>query len=236
MIRPKSYPELLGKALVLEAEPFASMVDDDEPWVEGLFVVLTLGIAVGIAQFVGGLLLTASLPPAPAVLETLINGWQQFAAQMNSTADLAVVEANMRQAWYSLSLATGYGAGWASLWSLISVPLTLLIQWLLAGLLVFAAARALGGNGTLNQTLGATALMVAPDALLLLKVIPFVSVSGLLLLVWGTLILYRAAQVTHELSWQRAILAALAPLLLLVIVALVGLVLLSIGLWVGGMA
>lgn len=38
MLQPKTYPELVGKALALEAEPFLTLAEDDNPWVEGLFL------------------------------------------------------------------------------------------------------------------------------------------------------------------------------------------------------
>ena len=68
MLQPKKYPEMLGKALVFEAEPFIDMVDDDEPWAEGLFLVVLVGVLVGIAQIVGALLTAASMPQPEALL------------------------------------------------------------------------------------------------------------------------------------------------------------------------
>ena len=50
MLRPKAYPEMMGKALVFESEPFITMVEDDNPWVEGLFMVIVVGVAVGLAS------------------------------------------------------------------------------------------------------------------------------------------------------------------------------------------
>ncbi len=46
MLQPKTYPELVGKALVLEAEPFLTLAEDDNPWVEGLFLVTCVGVLV----------------------------------------------------------------------------------------------------------------------------------------------------------------------------------------------
>jgi hypothetical protein len=234
MLRPRSYPELIGKALVLEAQPFATMTEDDEPWAEGLVLVISIGLLVALAKLVGGLLLTVSLPPADAVLATLLNAWQGFAAQVAPTADLAGSEAQLRQVWSTLLLVTGYGGGWARLLGLIFTPLGLIMQWLAAGLVVFVVARLLGGRGTFNQTLGATALMVAPQVLLLVQIIPFVAVSSLLLLVWGMLILYRAVEVAHELPWRSAALTAAVPYALLVLVLLVAATVASLALRLGG--
>ena len=117
---------------------------------------------------------------------------------------------------------------------LVFTPLGLIVQWLLVGVLVYGAARGLGGRGTLNQTLGATALLTAPQILLVLLVIPFVHVSSLLLAVWSLLILYRAVEVVHDLPWQRAAMAALAPYVLLILLALIGLGLVGFWITIGG--
>ena len=135
-----------------------------------------------------------------------------------------------------MTALTGYGGGWFRLFTVVTTPLALVLQWLMVGLIVFGMARALGGHGTLNQTLGATALMVAPHVLSLLTVVPFVSVGNLLLTTWSLLIVYRAAEVTHDLPWQRAIWVALAPLGFMLLVAIVASFLISagIGIFLGG--
>jgi hypothetical protein len=234
MLRIRSYPELIGKALVLEADPFEAMVDDDEPWVEGLVLVVTIGLLVAVAQIIGGLLLTATLPPAEAMLNAILTGWREFNARLFLMADAAAGEAAIRLLWSWLQVATGYDSGWARLFALIVTPLGLIFQWVVASLLVFALARALGGRGTLNQTLGAVALIVAPQVLLLLQVIPFVAVSGLLLGTWGLLILYRAVEVAHDLSWERAAVVALTPYLLLLLFFVVGVAIAGLAIRMGG--
>jgi hypothetical protein len=236
MLRPRTYPELLGKALVLEAQPFEIMVDDDEPWVEGLVMVMTLGLLVGLARLIGGLLFTASLPPSPAVLEALANGWQQFNSRWQLVADANAAEVMLRQLWIPFTMIIGYGGGWSRLLMLVVTPLALLLQWAVVSLVVYGMARALGGNGTFSQTLGATALVVAPNALLLLTVIPFVAVSALLLNTWVALILYRAVEVAHDLPWQRASLVAIAPFVMAALLLLVLSAFVAIGLTAGGVA
>src|SRR3989337_553023 len=99
MLQPKTYPELVGKALVLEAEPFLTLAEDDNPWVEGLFLVTCVGLVLGGVHLIGGLLGTASLPPADAVREALLPTIQQLAAQMGLGSDPAQVEATFRQFW-----------------------------------------------------------------------------------------------------------------------------------------
>jgi hypothetical protein len=219
MLQPKTYPELVGKALVLEAEPFLTLAEDDNPWVEGLFLVTCVGVLLGAAHFVGGLLLTASLPPADAVREALLLSAQQFAARLGVPGDPAQIEATFRQIWEWAAGLIGYQGGAARFFFALLEPIRLVLQWFILALVVHGAARLLGGRGTVVQTLGTTALAVAPQILGVLTVVPFVSVSGLLLGVWTLLIAYRAVEVTHDLSWQRSAMAVLAAPALLVLVS-----------------
>lgn len=218
MLQPKSYPELVGKALVLEAEPFLTLVEDDNPWVEGLFLVTCVGVLLGGAHLVGGLLWTASLPPADAVREALLPNIQQLAARIGMGRDPAQIEALFRQLWGWGAAFIGYQGGFARLFFALLVPVWLVLQWLFLALATHGAARLLGGQGTLVQMLGTTALAVAPQLLGVLTVIPFVSVSAILLLFWALLITYRAVEITHDLSWQRSALAVLAAPVLLILI------------------
>jgi hypothetical protein len=83
----------------------------------------------------------------------------------------------------------------------------------------------LGGNGTFNQTLGAVVLSVAPRVLLVAMVVPFVSVSALLLHGWGILIAYRGLEIAHDLPPRKAATAAVAPVVLGALLSLLAAVL-----------
>jgi hypothetical protein len=208
MLEPQSYPELVARALVLDEEPFVDMADDDNPWVEGLLLVTTVGLFTGMARFVGGWLTAASLPDPNAVLTTLLDGWRQLAGALSIAP--AAAEGVATQVWAASALLNGYTGG-PQVTALATTPALLVIGWLFFGLLAFAVARAVGGQGSLSSTLGAAALMVAPQVLHLVSLVPFVAVSGLLTTVWGVLIGYRAVQVAHDLSWQKALVATLIP-------------------------
>lgn len=216
MLQPRTYPTMLGKALVFEAEPFIVMVDDDEPWQEGLFMTVLVGLLIGLAQWIGGLLMTASLPPSDAVLALILQAFRTAGFPPEIAAQFEGVISN---GWHWFGVFTGYGSGWAGLLMLIGIPLFLVLQWLLFGLIGHMVAKGMGGAGTLNQTLGATALVIAPQALLLFRIIPFVSVSGALLFVWSLLVAYRAMEVAHQLPWRRAVWAAVIPGLVILVLA-----------------
>ncbi len=237
MLQPKRYPEMMGKALVLDADPFVMLADDDNPWLEGLFMVVLVGAALGVAHLVGGLLMTASLPPNEAMRETVLQGWRGLLSSGAATGvDPAGMDSAFQSAWERSFGMVGLQGGPARFLYALFVPFTLLIQWLLYGLVSHGAARLLGGQGRLTQTLGASALVAAPYLLVLLTIIPFVAVNRLLLAAWGLLIVYRAVEVVHDLSWQRAAAAALAaPLLFAALAAALGTVASLFAVSVGGL-
>lgn len=223
MLQPQTYPKLLGQALTLEPEPFVAMVDDDNPWIEGLFFTFVLGLLVAGAQLLGGWLMAASLPSSEALLEALVialkQGWPA------TSAEVADAETFLRQAWPFVATLLNVGNSWPRLLVLVITPLSLIGQWLVYALLSHGAARLLGGKGGLGQTFGAVALALSPRILLLATVVPFVSVSELLLHVWGLLIAYRGLAVAHDLPPLRAAIAALLPLAVAGLLLLLGVVL-----------
>ena len=214
MLQPQNYPRFLGQALLLEPDPFVEIVDDDNPWIEGLFLCVCIGILVAVAKIIGGLLLTASLPPSEALLSALLRGLRQSAANGET---LLEIERALRRVWPLLLASSGYDSGWFRLLTLATVPLGVICQWLLFGVTGHLLARAAGGRGSLGQTLGAMALSNGPRLLYIFTIIPFVSVASVLIHVWGVLIAYRGLEVAHELPPGPAALAAVGTWLLLML-------------------
>ncbi len=219
MLQPQNYPQFIGKALLLEPDPFVEMVDDDNPWIEGLFLCATIGVLVAAAQLVGSLLLTVSLPHSEALLNMVLAGLRQSALGDES---LLETERTLRTLWPLLLAYTGYDSVGFRIFTLAATPLGLIGQWLLFGLTSHLLARAAGGQGALGQTLGAVALSAAPRLLYLFSMIPFVSVAAVLVHVWGILIAFRGLEVAHELPpWPAALVAGGAWLLTLLVSAVV---------------
>ena len=235
MIQPRTYPKYVGQALVLEPDPSVALVDDDNPWVEGLFLTVMIGALVGLAKFAGSWLLTATLPAPATVLEVLIHGIANSGI-LAQASDPVAAEVAVRQALTLLFTQQGYGSGWVKLLALVLVPLSYVLQWLYFSLAGHGIARLFGGTGQFGQTLGAMSLMAAPRILLLTTALPFVSVGAMLPLVWSLLIVYRALEISHELSWQRAGLVTLILVAgFVLLLALTGGALAAgLSLWLGG--
>ena len=134
MLQPKSYPELVGKALVLEAEPFLVMAEDDNPWVEGLFLVTCMGVLLAGAHLVGGLLWTATLPPADAMR-------QPCSRSKNSPpkAGYSMTRPRSKQLFVNFGVLSGHNpdrlsGGFARFFSALLQPIGLVLQWLFLAL------------------------------------------------------------------------------------------------------
>ncbi len=209
MLSPQSYPELVVRALVLDDQAFDVMVGDDNPLLEGATMTAAIGLVAGGALAVGSLLTAATLPDPQLMLTTLLQGWQQLAATISVPPE--TLNRAIAVGWEAATVASGYAGGLSHLLPLVVAPALMLVWWLFFGVVAHAAARSLGGDGRLAGTMGATALVAAPGALLIFNILPFAGVSFALIGVWSLLIGYRAVEVAHSLAWKQAVIAALIP-------------------------
>jgi hypothetical protein len=216
MLQPRSYPEFVAKALVLDNDPFEAMVDDDNPWMEGFVMVMSVSLLGGIGLAIGSFLTALTLPDPNVAYSAVVQGWRQVAAV--AALPSADVERILADIWSVATLTTGYAGGWSHLLPILSVPGMALLWWVFFSVLSFSVGRVFGGTGTLNATFGATALIVAPQILLVVSVVPFASAGSVLLAVWGLLIGYRAIHVAQEISWRQAALTTLIIYLVALIV------------------
>lgn len=209
---------LLWDALFLQRDAYARMRDDNNPFVEGLYVLVVLGVALGLVGVVGATLEWASSPNIAEIRDAVLTNLQQMPWWSMMQRD-PQVEATWYQIWNGIwdVIQTTAPSPAGSLLGIITVPLGLIIAWLIYGLLAYLFARLLGGLGTLNQTLGATALAAAPQLLNALTVLPFVVMIGLG--TWTLLCNYMALRTVHGLSWQRSVAAAILPSVVLVLLA-----------------
>lgn len=111
----------------------------------------------------------------------------------------------------------------------LSNPFAHLGAWLAYAIWVLLFARLLGGNGGVDRFLGLTALYAVPNALGIFSPIPYV--GGLIALVgtvWGWIVYIKAVQISQRFDLGKAILAAVLPLLALVVIAILAVLLLIV--------
>lgn len=201
---------LLWRALFLDEDAYATMRDYARPVQRGLVTLLILGLAVAIAGVVGVTLEWAGSPSLSAIRETVTNMIQGTPWWPLLESNLQALQSFM-QMWDTMWNVMGFAfpTPVSSLSGLILQPVSLILSWLIFGLLAHLFARVFGGTGSLGQTLGATSLAAAPQLLLLVTALPFVAVAGIA--TWTLLCRYMAIRVTHQLSWGRSLWSVVLP-------------------------
>ncbi|MFQ5593040.1 MAG: Yip1 family protein [Anaerolineae bacterium] len=215
-------------ALLLRDRAFESMRDSPSPFVRGLTFVVGVALIVALVSIVGTILLQATSPNLGAIQEAVWQGmqdmpWVEQIPASERDAVMTEVKRSFDIGWQIARVFTPSIGN--ALINVILNPITLVVGWLLYGLLAFLSARALGGRGRLDQTYGTTALAVAPRMLGVVNVLPYVDTAGLG--IWALICNYLAIKNTHHLSPWRSFWATVIPFILLFLFA-VGLVILGI--------
>lgn len=206
---------LLWRALFLDQEAFEELKNDDNPFVEGLFLVTLLAVLAALLSLVGQTVAWASAPQPEAIQQIVWNALQRQPGWTSALADAEALAGFQRwwdTAWQVLPPLLGAPDPATAALNLLVWPVSAVASWLLYGLLAHLAARLVGGAGTLSQTLGVLALSFTPWLLRGLGLIPFVVIGGVLS-TWQLLLRYRAVRTAHALPWPRALWATLFPFL-----------------------
>jgi hypothetical protein len=69
---------LVLRALFLDDDAYARLRDDDNPFVEGLFLIVIIGVATAVLALIGQLLAWASIPNMSAIKEIVLQNLQRM--------------------------------------------------------------------------------------------------------------------------------------------------------------
>ncbi len=219
---------LVFRALFLDSEAFDELRDDDDPLVEGLFLLVLIGVLAAALALVGQVLAWGSVPRTEAIRDLVLTGLQQqswWPAIAGNPETLAVFTRIWDVGWQVFPPL--FGAPDPGRWALnlLVWPIWLVLSWLVYALLAHGFARLLGGRGTLRSSLGAASLAFTPFLFHGLSLVPFVVFGGVLN-TWQLLLRYKALRSAHRLSWSRSLVATLFPYVVyLVVWLLLGLLL-----------
>jgi hypothetical protein len=219
--------------LFLRTDTYEDMREARSPILEGLIIIVLVAVIVALAALVGTALEWASTPNLSDIQEIVYDGITQMPWYEQTLEMVPDYDKTFRQ-WYDFGWTMGRAFGDASpgsaLGGVVLTPLSLVIVWLVYGLLAHLFAKLLKGEATLSQTLGCTALAVAPQVLKLTELVPFVAVGGVVG-TWTLICRYVALKQAHRFTWGRAFWATTLPMLALL---LLGLILAAIGIVVFG--
>lgn len=201
------------RALFLDSEAFEALREDDNPFVEGLFLVVILGVVTAVLSWIGQTVAWASTPRLSAIKELVLPALQDQSWWAKVAADPQALAAFQRiydTVWQIFPWWAGASGPATTALNILIWPIGLMASWLLYGLVAHLFASLLGGRGTLNQTLGVMALAYMPLVFRGLGFIPFLVIGGVID-TWQLLLRYKALRTVHHLSWRRAFWATLLP-------------------------
>jgi hypothetical protein len=204
---------LVTRALFLRTDAYEEMREARNPFVEGLFIIVIIGVIIGVAGVVGNTLEWASSPDGAALQDILYDGLTNMPWYQMMEQEIGREFTEQFQWQWNLNSQI---ARWAaptplsSLAGVVTTPLWLIIGWLIYGLLAHLFARLLGGEASLSQTLGCTALAVTPQVLNLAGLLPSVAMGGVVA-TWTLICRYVALKQAHRLTWGRAFWATVLP-------------------------
>lgn len=210
---------LVLQALFLDGDAYDQLRDDDNPFIEGLFLIVVISAGVALLGFLGQVLAWISMPSMEAIKEVILRTLQQMPWWATMADNAAAYDSFLRSwdmGWRVFPALFGAPDPVRGATSIIILPLTGVLGWLIYGLLAHAFARLFKGAGTLNQTLGTTALSYTPWLFYGLGIVPFFVVGGVLG-TWQMICRYKALRSAHRLAWGPAFWATLLPYLLYVL-------------------
>ncbi|MGE5602079.1 MAG: YIP1 family protein [Nitrososphaerales archaeon] len=211
---------LVFRALILDSEAFDELRDDDDPFVEGLFLLVLIGLITAALALVGQVIAWGSVPHTDAIRNVVFNALQQqpwWPAISSDPQALVVFQQIWDLGWRIFPTLFGAPDPARAVLNLLVWPIWLVLSWLIYTLLAHGFALWMGGRGSLRGTLGTAALSFTPFLLHGLSIVPFLVFGGVLN-TWQLLLRYKAVRSAHALSWGRAMAATLLPYLVYLVV------------------
>ena len=205
--------ELVLRALFLDSDAYDALRDDDNPFIEGAFLIVLIGAVTALLSFIGQLLMWASSPNLDEIKRVVLQGLQQMtwwplvAANPESIAQFQRIWDGI---WSAAPVLFGAPNPTTALLNVVAWPVQGLLSWFIYGTLAHLFGRLLHGQGTYRETLGTMALSATPLLLRGLGFIPFL-VLGSVLSTWQLLCRYRAVRSAQRLGVARAVWATILP-------------------------
>lgn len=211
-------------ALLLRDEAYVAMRDLSTPFLRGLILILGVGVTISVVAIVGETLEWATMPDLGAIKDVVLQELQQMDWYREASKASPNFESTFHQqyeiGWRIFPYLFGAPNPVGAAIGVIVAPLWLGMSWLIFGLLGHLFARLLGGQASLGQTLGCTALAITPHLMKLACVLPYVEIGGVIT-IWALTCNYLALKNAHRLSSERAFWATLLPFILLILLALI---------------
>lgn len=204
------YLRLALGGFFLNTEVYREQREASNGFQRGLVLVLLIGILSGVAAAIGQVGQALLSPSPQQIAETVYEGllttpWYEQRAEADP-AFRQNIDDLYQQVLLSLNTVAGGGV-LRGLAAVITVPLGILLRWLIIGALLHLVARLFGGNGSFGQSLACLALASSAELLNLVQIVPYAQVAATSVL--GLIASYIALREAHQLEPMPAFWATL---------------------------
>jgi hypothetical protein len=214
---------LTWDALFLSESPYSDMRESAKPALRGLGIVVILALTIALVGLIGTTLAWATSPSLADIQRVVLDSIQRMPWYLEMGDNPEFREQFMlwfETGWQVFPYVFGAPSIASAAANIAILPLGWALIWLIYGLVAHLTAKILGGEGSLGQLLGCTALAFAPQMFKLATILPYIVVGGVVG-TWSLLARYVALKTSHRLSSGRALVATLAPYILLSLVMIV---------------
>lgn len=221
----------LFRTVILDDAAYQEWRERPNLFLRGIVLILLVTLVAGIITFAVRMVNSVQPVDVVEIEESIVKAIEQQrmwnpsfqdpeAARMIEGMVSVIVPMVTDIAQIEAPLPRGFAGFFESVGRWLSRALTAISGWLLYGALVLIAVNLLGGSAKLPDFLGMVSLYSIPGLLALLGPVP--CIGGILVLIgaiWGVVIYIKAVSVATNLDAGRAIVAALAPAIILSLVA-----------------
>jgi hypothetical protein len=243
-------------AITLDIPTLVRFRDSEDVFRRGVTILVLVALVVGLVTFAVDFIGSFFAPSAEAEIARVSQVFEQALQFMPPGAGEAFQEQFLRN--FEVGIEIGrkvdalptrlpkvVGNLFQALSGWVDRPLGMLGGFLGYGIWVMLAAKLLGGKGRLQEFLGTAALSSVPYLLLILEKVPCLGgILGIVAWIWSSIIWVAATAVSHgwavpqataegvvegyQISWGKAILAVILPVLALAVLVVVGAIVLGL--------
>ena len=227
-------PSVLAKTVVLDDTAYREWRDRPHPFVKGVILIVVVSLMAGLITYATDLAYRIRPVNAIQLEKTMRDSfeqslkwnpvWQNMEPEARRMAEKqmdVIVDMVTDLAQIESPLPRRVGGFFGAFASFLSRASGALAGWLFYGALVLIAANLLGGSAKLPDFLGMVSLYTIPGLLGLLGWIPCLGpLLGLAGWIWGIVMYAKAVSVVSDLNTDRAILATLAPAVIILLLGI----------------
>jgi hypothetical protein len=220
--------------ILLEEKTFERLLAAENSMKLGIYFLIACFLIVAIPAFVSDIIDNVqpfTVERAEVFQEEFLQGFELVTRFMPTESEefLLFMEQFRENFAFGTSIAVAiealprplpYAVGgfFRALGAWISSPFTHLASWMSYAIWVLLFAKISGGRGGVNRFLGLTALYAVPNLLGFLGFIPFLgAVFRLVGVVWGWVVYVKGVQVSQEFAPGKAILVAVLPIVVAIV-------------------